>query len=667
MNANYKILNRLILFFVACFMMTATSNTQTLVLDFEVPSTSDEFTGCGGGFGNVFPQGIVADPDPANPSNNALKMIKVNPSEVWGGICNLNDLNIDFTTDNELCFDFYEEDAAGGTLRIKLEESVKDIATTWVTDFTTSQGWNTYCVNTNIPTATDDPDVMTGTTAAGNVYQRIVVFPDFGTCCTDQCYYFDNLYVNPITCPLALSATSAICGANTTGMDTYTATFSFSQATAPGSLVYTITPSAGTLSLISSDPNFSTSGDIVITGIPEGTNITLDITDGAMCNLSETIISPTCEPPVSITFNVDMNCPDPTDAFTTVHITGPFCDWCGGGFDLMDSDGDGIWTGTFDFPANSNLEFKYIVDGFGSQEELVDDALALNGTPSNCAPITNFFDYANRELIIGTSPITTNDTYGSCFPCGTVLGCTDPNSITYNPSATMDDGSCLYEVSFSVDLNCADHIVEDAAAFTDPPTVVTITGPLFGWHGSGNGTDLDDSDGDGIWTGSLQLPAGPFTFTYMINNWAAKENLIDDAGAGGTCVGESGADFANRIYTITTTNMDMFMDTYGSCSACPSACPPSLSLTGTNTGDGSDADNVADNETDGNLSSDQTIAGTATVDYDSATDIDLLPGFETVIGAVFCAFIDGCGGASADDENTNTLQESNEENTSNKK
>ncbi len=50
----------------------------------------------------------------------------------------------------------------------------------------------------------------------------------------------------------------------------------------------------------------------------------------------------------------------------------------------------------------------------------------------------------------------------------------------------------------------------------------------------------------------------------------------------------------------------------------------------------------ADYETDGIIESDQTIDATAIVDYDSGTEIRLLPGFTTVVGAQFEAFIDGC-------------------------
>jgi len=53
---------------------------------------------------------------------------------------------------------------------------------------------------------------------------------------------------------------------------------------------------------------------------------------------------------------------------------------------------------------------------------------------------------------------------------------------------------------------------------------------------------------------------------------------------------------------------------------------------------------TADYETDGSIESIQTIDATAIIDYDSKVDITLQPGFETIVGACFHAFIDGCQG-----------------------
>ena len=94
-------------------------------------------------------------------------------------------------------------------------------------------------------------------------------------------------------------------------------------------------------------------------------------------------------------------------------------------------------------------------------------------------------------------------------------------------------------------------------------------------------------------------------------------------------------------------------DTYTLPTAC-APCPSSLSLIGTNIGDDSGPDNRADNESSGLITSTQTIDASAIIDYDSAIEIQLLPGFQTMLGAIFEAFIDGCnngeGGSNAQGE-----------------
>lgn len=53
---------------------------------------------------------------------------------------------------------------------------------------------------------------------------------------------------------------------------------------------------------------------------------------------------------------------------------------------------------------------------------------------------------------------------------------------------------------------------------------------------------------------------------------------------------------------------------------------------------------IADYETDGILESIQLIDANAVVDYDSKISVELLPGFESQLGAILEAFIDGCNG-----------------------
>jgi len=67
--------------------------------------------------------------------------------------------------------------------------------------------------------------------------------------------------------------------------------------------------------------------------------------------------------------------------------------WCGGCVPMTDADGDGVHTVTVDL-AEGAFEYKYAVDGFAGQEDLIDDM--VNG--GTCAPITDYYSYANRQF-----------------------------------------------------------------------------------------------------------------------------------------------------------------------------------------------------------------------------------------------------------------------------
>ena len=58
---------------------------------------------------------------------------------------------------------------------------------------------------------------------------------------------------------------------------------------------------------------------------------------------------------------------------------------------MSDPDGDGVHSVTVDLPAG-NFEYKYAVDGWAGQENLIDDMVG----GASCAPITDYFSYANR-------------------------------------------------------------------------------------------------------------------------------------------------------------------------------------------------------------------------------------------------------------------------------
>ncbi|NNF01637.1 MAG: T9SS type A sorting domain-containing protein, partial [Bacteroidia bacterium] len=254
----------------------------------------------------------------------------------------------------------------------------------------------------------------------------------------------------------------------------------------------------------------------------------------------------------NISFTVDMNCMDPQTAFNDVYVTGPAVGWCGNCLPLVDQ-GGGIWSNTFQFPAG-NFEYKYIVDNFASQEDLIDD---MQGGAS-CAPVTDYFSYANRTVDIGTVSAV-SETYGSCSPCptGGTPGCTDVAAVNYNPSATTDDGSCQYNVTFNVDMNCS------GESFS----TVSVTGPFCSWCASG--FELSDPDSNGVYSGTFVM-SSPVEYKYMVDGFASQEDLVDDMQGGASCAPVTDYfAYANRLETFSS---DITVnDAYGTCSPCPSA------------------------------------------------------------------------------------------------
>ncbi len=95
------------------------------------------------------------------------------------------------------------------------------------------------------------------------------------------------------TCGLSLSSPSAVCDAITTGVDTYTASVNFSGG---GTGTFTVTADSGTVDLSAGNPTTDASGTITVTGVAEGTDVVINVTDGSICNIDYTIYSADCVP-----------------------------------------------------------------------------------------------------------------------------------------------------------------------------------------------------------------------------------------------------------------------------------------------------------------------------------------------------------------------------------
>ena len=242
----------------------------------------------------------------------------------------------------------------------------------------------------------------------------------------------------------------------------------------------------------------------------------------------------------NVTFNVDMSA---ETGFTTPALESPNFGWCGGCAPMTDN-GDGTWSVTVEI-TGPLFEYKYAVDDFASQEDLLDDVLAGNGS---CAPVTDNSSYANRQVAVAQGLIY-NDIYGTCASSGD--GCTDSDAVNYDAAAANDDGSCLYNFTFTVDMSAE-------TGFTTP----AVESPDFGWCG---GCAPMADNGDGTWSTTLQLPAGAFEYKYSVDDFAGQEDLVDDVIAGnGSCAPiTDGATYANREATIVANGS--VSDIYGTC------------------------------------------------------------------------------------------------------
>ena len=234
----------------------------------------------------------------------------------------------------------------------------------------------------------------------------------------------------------------------------------------------------------------------------------------------------------STVFNVDMSCVDAAGAtlngattFTEVFVTGPWCGWCAAdGYNVLtDADGDGIYSVEI-ADLVGTIEYKYGIDGFSDQEQLVDDMVA----GATCAPVTDYAGYANRNVEAGA---TTNDTFGSCSSCG--------------------DQTPPANVTFRVDMS----------QYTGAYTTVNLNGSFNAWCGAC--AEMLDTDGDGIYELTVSIPQGTVEYKFTVDGWTAQEEF-----AGGESCTSTIDGFTNRTLDVTG---DVVLDAvcWNSCEACP--------------------------------------------------------------------------------------------------
>lgn len=255
--------------------------------------------------------------------------------------------------------------------------------------------------------------------------------------------------------------------------------------------------------------------------------------------------------PQPVTFRVNLS-EENLGPGDLVYVTGAFDNWAGSTHALS-AGADGIWSATLDLPQGIH-EYKFTINGWAGQQESFPP-----GAPGTLTSFGSTETFVNRFVDVAWDAIVTDaDCFSSSEGCpGTGgSGCTDPDAANYSAAATVHDGSCVYAVQFSVDLN-----EENAAG-----QVAYVNGTFNSW--CGDCAPMNDSDGDGIWEASVILPPGEHQFKFTTNAWSG---LIETFAVGTSCTQTTydGPNvYTNRVFDVGSAPVDLGTVCFNSCEAC---------------------------------------------------------------------------------------------------
>lgn len=238
-----------------------------------------------------------------------------------------------------------------------------------------------------------------------------------------------------------------------------------------------------------------------------------------------------CSTASMVTFQVDMS---DEDILGPIYVTGSSVDgWCGTCVEMTDADADGIYEATVELESGDH-EYKYNNGGWDGTESLDTDEDAA----CTLTTVDDGGTFVNRLLTLdpGAGDVTLDVVcFNSCDVCETVEV---PNT----------------SVTFNVDMS----------EQTVSGNVYIAGATIDNWAGAQ--VALDDSDGDNVYSVTLELPQGDHEYKYMIGSWDTSEQL--DAVADAECTLTTG-EFTNRLLTISSEDaLNLDVVCYESCSAC---------------------------------------------------------------------------------------------------
>ncbi|MCH2199696.1 MAG: hypothetical protein MK081_13030 [Flavobacteriales bacterium] len=271
---------------------------------------------------------------------------------------------------------------------------------------------------------------------------------------------------------------------------------------------------------------------------PGGTDETVPVVCFASCQACNV-------PSADVTFEVDMTneMVDPTG----VYLVGNFNGFDASATPLTDM-GGGVWAVTVMLDQDASIEYKYLNGSDFAGEETV---------PMECG-VDNGFGGYNRAWTVGmmneTIPV---HCFSSCDVCVVgVPGCTDMNATNFDPLATIDNGSCTYNVTFRVDM--WNEMVDANGVY--------IVGDFQGWNPTSTPMNYL---GYGIYEFSSAF-TGNSTLTFKFvngNDIANAESVPVECGT------DDGFGGYNRIIELMTSDVSVSV-CFGECDACAGCTDP---------------------------------------------------------------------------------------------
>ena len=168
---------------------------------------------------------------------------------------------------------------------------------------------------------------------------------------------------------------------------------------------------------------------------------------------------------------------------------------------------------------------------------------SLPGPYPNTFVIVQFEDcYGNIQTITAWQTGTSGCLQANGYYCDGIFGCTDPNAINYDPFATIDDGSCIYDTDtiygctdpFALNYNPLATIDDGSCIYdtTGCDANEIIVNLITQQWGNEISWDIIGPNGDVVASGSGYQPYSTYSYALCLEDGCYTLNMYDSFGDG---------------------------------------------------------------------------------------------------------------------------------------